>query len=81
VKNHGVDSARIEVHRRHRRAKTDRLDVHKLLTMWRRHVASEPKVWSGVRVPSAVDADRWQLHRELLPAKRERTRGINCMKG
>jgi transposase len=81
VENHVVDSASIEVNRRHRRAKTDRLDVHKLLTMLLRHVAGEPKVWSVVRVPSEVDEDRRQLHRELLTAKRDRTRVINRMKG
>jgi len=81
VENHVIDSASIEVNRRPRRAKTDRLDVHKLLTMLLRHVAGEPKVWSVVRVPSEVDEDRRQLHWELLTAKRDRTRVINRMKG
>ena len=36
-----VDSARIEVHRCYRRAKTDHLEVHKLLTMRLRHAAGE----------------------------------------
>jgi transposase len=81
VKNHVVDSASIEVNRRHRRAKTDRLDVHKLLTMLLRHVAGERKVWSIVRVPSVAEEDQRQLHRELLTAKRDRTRVINRIKG
>ena len=38
-----ADSASSEVNRRHRRAKTDRLDVHKRLTMLWRHVAGERK--------------------------------------
>jgi transposase len=76
-----VDSASIEVHRRHRRAKTDRLDVHKLLTMLLRHVGGERKVWRGVRVPSIADEDRRQRHRELLTTKRDRTRVINRMQG
>jgi transposase len=84
--SHGVenvvgDSASIEVNRRYRRAKTDRLDVHKLLTMLLRHAAGEKKVWSGVRVPRVVDEDRRQLHRELLTTKRDRTRVINRIKG
>jgi transposase len=54
VDNVVVDSASIEVNRRYRRAKTDRLDVHKLLTMLLRHVAGEKKVWSVVRVPSGA---------------------------
>jgi transposase len=70
VENHVIDSASVEVNRRHRRAKTDRLDVHKLLTMLLRHGAGEPKVWSVVRVPSEVDEDHRQLYRELLTAKR-----------
>ena len=76
-----VDSASLEVNRRHRRAKTDRLDVHKWLTMLLRHVGGERKVWSVVRVPSIADEDRRQLHRELLTTKRDRTRVINRMKG
>src|ERR1041384_8329422 len=72
-----VDSASSEVNRRQRRAKTDRLDVHQLLTMLRRHWAGEPKVWSVVRVPSVLEADRRQLHRALTAAKRDRTRVLN----
>ena len=79
--NSVVDSASIEVNRRHRRAKTDRLEVHKLLTMLLRHTAGEKKVWSVVRVPSVVEEDRRQLHRERLTTKRDRTRGINRIKG
>jgi transposase len=81
VENSVVDSASIEVNRRYRRAKTDRLDVHKLLTMLLRHTAGEKKVWSIVRVPSVIDEDRRQLHRELLTTKRDRTRVINRIKG
>jgi transposase len=81
AENFVVDSASIEVNRRHRRAKTDRRDVHKLLTMLLRHIAGERKVWSVVRVPSVADEDRRQLHRELLTTKRDRTRVINRMKG
>src|SRR5215510_11664111 len=81
VENIVVDSASIEVNRRYRRAKTDRLDVHKLLTMLLRHAAGEKKVWSVVRVPSVIDEDRRQLHRELLTTKRDRSRVINRIKG
>jgi transposase len=81
VQNHVIDSASIEVNRRQRRAKTDRLDVHKLLTMLLRHSAGEQKVWSVVRVPSVDEEDRRQLHRELTTAKQDRTRVINRIKG
>jgi transposase len=81
VQNHVIDSASIEVNRRQRRAKTDRLDVRKLLTMLLRHMAGEQKVWSVVRVPSVDEEDRRQLHRELTTAKQDRTRVIHRIKG
>jgi transposase len=81
VENVVVDSSSIEVNRRQRRAKTDRLDVHKLLTMLLRYVAGEQRVWSIVRVPSLEEEDRRQLHRALATTKRDRTRVINRIKG
>src|SRR5919202_2335886 len=81
VENLVIDWASIEVNRRQRRAKTDRLDVHKLLTMLLRHMSGEQKVWSVVRVPSVEEEDRRQLHREMLTAKQDRTRVINRIKG
>lgn len=81
VHNLVVDSASIEVNRRFRRAKTDRLDVGKLLNMLVRYHQGEPKVWSVVHVPSVEVEDRRQLHRELMALKREQTHHINRMKG
>ena len=81
VENFVIDSASIEVNRRQRRAKTDRLDVHKLLTMLLRHMAGEKKVWSVVRIPSVDEEDRRQLHREMRTAKQDRTRVVNRIKG
>jgi transposase len=82
VENVVVDSSSIEVSRRKRRAKTDRLDGAALLDLLLRHLAgSHKKVWSVVRVPSVDQEDRRHLHRELLSAKRDRTRVTNRMKG
>lgn len=81
VHNSVVDSASIEVNRRAKRAKTDRMDVNKLLTMLIRHHQGEAKVWSIVRVPSEADEERRELHRELLELKHERTRCTNRIKG
>ncbi len=81
VENVVVDSSSIEINRRKRRAKTDSLDVGKLVNMLMRHDSGEPKVWSLVRVPSAEEEDRRQLHRELRSAKKERTRTTNRIKG
>ena len=81
VHNLVVDSASIEVNRRFRRAKTDRLDFGKLLNMLVRYHQGEPKVWSVVHVPSVAVEDQRQLHRELMALKREQTHHINRMKG
>jgi len=81
IDNRVVDSASIEVNRRKRRAKTDRLDVCKLLTMLMRYHNGEQKLWSIVHVPSPEEEDQRQLHRELMALIAERTRHINCIKG
>ena len=57
VENIVVDSASIEVNRRKRRAKSDRLDAVKLVSMLMRWHNGEKKVWSVVRPPSAEDED------------------------
>ena len=81
VDNSVVDSASIEVNRRAKRAKTDRMDVTKLLSMLIRHQQGEPKVWSIVRVPTEADEERRELHREMVELKHERTRCTNRIKG
>ena len=81
IANRIVDSSSIEVNRRRRRTKTDRLDAAKLVTMLIRADGGEPKVWSVVNVPTSVEEDRRQVHRELLFARRDRGRHTNRMKG
>lgn len=81
IENAVVDSSSIEVNRRLRRAKSDGLDVRKLLAMLLRHHAGERGVWSIVRVPTIEQEDRRQLHRELRTLKKERTRVTNRIKG
>lgn len=72
-----VDSSSIEVNRRRRRAKTDRLDVIKLVDLLRQHEAREKRVWSVVRVPSVAAEDFRQLGRELESLKKERAEHSN----
>jgi transposase len=76
-----VDSASIEVNRRHRRLKTDRIDARKLLTMLIRYHNGESRVWSVVYVPSPEAEDARHLHRELLTLKSDRTGVTNRIKG
>jgi len=73
IENVVVDSASIEVNRRKRRAKTDRIDVRKLLHKLLRYHGGERLVWSVVNVPSEQAEDGRQLHRELEVLKKERT--------
>jgi transposase len=81
IENVVVDSASLEVNRRFRRVKTDRVDLGKLVTMLIRYQAGEQKVWRVVRVPTVEQEDGRQLHRELASLKRERTQHINRIKG
>ena len=71
-----VDPASIEVNRRARRAKTDRLDGEKLLAMLLRHHAGE-HVWSVLREPTLEDEDARRAHRELQRLTHERIAHTN----
>jgi transposase len=81
VSNEVVDSSSIEVDRRKRRAKTDRLDVKKLLKMLVRYDQGERDVWRVVRVPTVDVEDARQLHRELETLHHEQTSHSNRIKG
>ena len=76
IDNIVVDSASIEVNRRARRAKTDRLDGDKLLAMLLRHHAGE-RVWSVLHEPTPADEDARRAHRELERLMHERTAHAN----
>lgn len=81
VTNYIVDSSSIEVNRRQRRAKADRLDVGSLLRMLIRYRCGEKRLWSIVQVPSVEEEDRRQLHRELSALEKEKNRTSNRMRG
>jgi transposase len=80
IENHVVDSAAIEVSRRSRRAKTDRLDAAKLVNLLLRYLSGEP-AFKVVRVPTEEEEDRRHLHRELKTVKGTRTALTNRIKG
>ena len=81
VKNLVVDSASIEVNRRKRRVKADKLDVHSLVRMLIRYSYGEQKIWSVVHVPSMEEEDRRQLHRELSTLEKEKKRTSSRIRG
>lgn len=81
IRNRVVDSASIEVNRRARHAKTDRLDALKLVGMLVRVCYGERKVWSEVRVPTIAEEAARQVSRERTALTKEQTRLVNQMRG
>jgi transposase len=77
VRNRVVDSSSIEVPRRARRAKTDRLDGEKLLRLLLREAAGERDVWQVVRVPDPAQEDARHASRALTTIQKDRTRYRN----
>jgi transposase len=80
IDNVVVEASSIEVNRRARRAKTDRLDATKLLALLIRSAGGE-RVWSVVQVPSPEDEARRQLTREIETVLADRTRIRNRIQG
>lgn len=81
IENVIVDSASIEVNRRLRRAKADRLDAEKLVLMLVRATQGDRRVWRVVRVPSEADEAARQLSRELDAVTHDRTQTLNRIHG
>ena len=72
-----VDAASIEVSRRRRRAKTDRLDGDKLLELLMRYHEGQHRVWAVVREPTPEQEDQRRLSRELHRLTKEQTMHTN----
>ena len=81
IANRVVDSASIEMKRRARCAKTDRLDALKLVTMLVRVCLGERRVWSEVRVPTVAAEAARQVSRERTALTQDQTRLVNQMRG
>jgi transposase len=77
VINYVVDPSSIEVNRRARRAKTDRIDVDKLMRTFLAYLRGEPQVCSMLRVPSVEEEDRKRRTRERERLQKERTAHSN----
>ena len=81
VRNYVIDPASLQVDRRARRVKTDRIDAERLLRSLMAYLRGEPKVWSVVRVPSVAEEDARRLHRERDRLVSERVQHVNRIKG
>src|SRR5437763_14935792 len=81
ITNHVVDSSSIEVNRRARRAKTDKLDLTGLLNLLARYLLGDRRVWRVVRVPNVAEEDARQLHRSWETLQQDRTRLLCRLQG
>ena len=81
VINHEIDPSSIEVSRRARRAKTDRIDLEKMMRALLAHLRGEPRALSVVHVPTEEEEDRKRRTRERERLLKERTAHTNRIKG
>jgi len=70
--NDVIDSASIEVSRRKRHVKTDKVDVLAMLRLLIRFNTGERDALKAIRVPSVKEEDERRLHRERLRLIKER---------
>jgi transposase len=80
VINHAIDPSSIEVNRRARRAKTDRIDLERLMRGFLAHLRGEPRACSVLHVPSVEEEDRKRGNRERDRLGKERTSHTNRIK-
>jgi transposase len=80
VISHEIDPSSIEVNRRARRAKTDRIDLERLMRAFLAHLRGEPRACSVLRVPSVEEEDRKRGNRERDRLGKERTAHTNRIK-
>ena len=81
VINHEIDPSSIEVNRRARRAKTDRIDLERMMRAFLELLRGEPEACRVVHVPSVEDEDRKRRSRARERLLRERTAHTNRIKG
>ena len=78
IRNWVLDPASIEVERRRRRRKTDRIDLKKLLALHVRHAFyGQTEGWHWVHVPSIEAEAEMRPQREHETVQGERTRHVN----
>ncbi len=77
IESHIVDPASIEVNRKKRRAKTDRIDAQKIAIALMRFKAGDRFACRMIRVPDAEAEDARHLNREMRTIKTERTAHTN----
>ncbi len=79
--NYVIDPASLQVNRRARRAKTDRIDALGMVRALMAFERGEEQVFSVVRVPSVEGEDARRVHRERERLIKERIQHVNRIKG
>jgi len=80
IQSHIVDPASIEVNRKKRRAKTDRIDAQKIVLALLRFKAGDKFACRMIRIPEADAEDARHLNREMRTVKTERAAHSNRIK-
>lgn len=80
LQSHVVEPASIEVNRKKRRAKTDRIDAQKIINALIRWKSGDHQACRMIRIPDADDEDARNLNRELRTIKTEKTQHTNRIK-
>lgn len=77
IDSHIVEPASIEVSRKKRRAKTDRIDAEKIVIALMRFLAGEKYACRMIRIPESEQEDARNLNREMRTLKNEKTAHSN----
>jgi len=72
IENQVLDSASIEVNRRQKQVKTDRVDVIALLRLLMRYMSGEKQALHAIRIPTVAEEDDRRLNRERDRLLKER---------
>jgi transposase len=81
IESHVADPASIATSRRHRRAKTDRIDGEALVRALLAYKRGEPRVCAMVKAPNPEEEDRRRICRERKVLIAERVQHVNRVKG
>ena len=77
IESHVVEPSSIEVNRKRRRAKTDRIDAQKILNALLRFKSGDRFACRMIRIPDAESEDMRNLNREMRTIKTEKTAHVN----
>src|SRR5271166_6347486 len=77
IRNYVIDPASLQVDRRARCVKTDRIDTERLLRSLMAYLRGEPKVWSVVREHRIDEEDARRLNRERDRLISKRVQHVN----